>query len=157
MQLSLVRRYLACGPFEIASGKIGTQFMTQLIVSRLSVLRASVVVAALFSLCVSSNVGPRFLPLPTLENYEAENLQQTTGTTASRSHSKGSVSFRVPMAQAQKRADRELQAQPLAVIPGINFVLPNNTRVLAELSHPDTFFTVTLASLPSGRAPPRLV
>ena len=131
--------------------------MTQLIVSRLSVLRASVVVAALFSLCVSSNVGPRFLPLPTLENYKAENLQQTTGTTASRSHSNGSVSFRVPMAQAQKRADRELQAQPLAVISGINFVLPNNTRVHAELSNPDTFFSVALASLPSGRAPPRLI
>ncbi len=26
--------------------------------------------------------------------------------------------FRVPMAQAQKRADRELQAQPLAMTPG---------------------------------------
>ncbi|HEX5886767.1 MAG TPA: hypothetical protein VFY67_19650 [Pyrinomonadaceae bacterium] len=130
--------------------------MTQLISSRLSILRASVIVAALFSLCVSSNVGPRFLPLPALENYAAENLQQTTGT-ASRSHSKGSSSFRVPMAQAQKRADRELQAQPLAVMPGINFVLPNNTRVFTELSHPDALFTVSLASLPSGRAPPRLV
>ncbi len=131
--------------------------MTKLILSRVSGLRAAVVVAALFSLCVSSNVGPRFLPLPALENYAAENLYGTTGTTASRSHSTASASFRVPMAQAQKRADRELQAQPLAVLPGINFVLPNRTRVFAELSGPDALFTLALASLPSGRAPPRLV
>ena len=131
--------------------------MTQSIASRLLIVRALVVVAALFSLCVSSNVGPHFLPLPTLENNEAESLQQTTGATASRSHSTGSASFRVPMAQAQKRADREVQAQSPAVIPGINFVLPNDTRVFAEHSDPDALFTLALASLPSGRAPPRLV
>ena len=120
-------------------------------------LRAAVVVAALFSLCVSSNVGPRFLPLPTLENSAAENLPQTTGATASRSHSQALDSFRVPMAQAQKRVDRKLPAQPLAVLPGIHFVLPNNTRVFAEVNDPDTLLTVVLALLPSGRAPPRLV
>lgn len=128
--------------------------MTQLI-WRLSGLRAAVVVAALLSLCVSSNVGPRFLPLPALENHAAENLQQTTGATASRSHANGSALFRVPMAQAQKRA--ELQAQLLAVMPGINFVVSNNARVFTELSDPGVLFTVALASLPSGRAPPRLV
>ena len=90
--------------------------MTQLFVSRPSILRAAVIVAALFSLCVSSNVGPRFLPLPTVENYALENSQQTTGTAASRSHSTTSDSFRVPMTQAQKRSDREPQAQPLAVM-----------------------------------------
>lgn len=131
--------------------------MSMLTLSRRSILRATVVVAALFSLCVSSNVGPRFLPLPTAENYTAENLQQTTGTIASRAPSQTAASFRVPMAQAQKRADRELQAQSLAVMPGIHFVLPNNTRVLAELSDPDVLFNLALASLPSGRAPPRLV
>ena len=140
-----------------ASGKIPPKFMTHLVFSRLSILRAAVVVAALLSLCVSSNVGPRFLPLPALENYAAENLQQTTGATASRSHSTGSAGFCVPMAQGQKRADRELQAQPLAVMPGINFVPQNSTRVVAEVGDPDAVFTVALASLPSGRAPPRLV
>ena len=131
--------------------------MMRLILSRLSILRATVVVAALVSLCVSSNVGPRFLPLPTLDNYAAENVQHSTGTTASRSHSQTSAGFRVPMAQAQKRADREVQAQPLAVMPGIHFILPNNSRAFAELSGRDNPFTVVLASLPSGRAPPRLV
>jgi hypothetical protein len=130
--------------------------MTQLILSRLSILRATVVVVALFSLCVSSNVGPRFLPLPALENYAAENLQQTTGATASRSQSSGLATFRVPMAQAQKRPDRKLQAQPLAVMPGTHFVLPNNTRVFAEFNDPGFLCTVALTSLHSGRAPPRL-
>jgi hypothetical protein len=130
--------------------------MTNSILSRVSILRAAIVVA-LFSLCVSSNVGPRFLPLPALENYASEHLDETTGTTASRSHSKGSASFRVPMAQGQKRADREPQAQPLAVTPGINFVLSNKTRVFAELTDSDALFTLALESLPSGRAPPPLV
>lgn len=120
---------------------------------RLSILRVSIIGAALFSLCVSNNVGPCFLPLPALGNYAPESLQQAT---ASRPYSRGLADFRVPMAQAQKRADRELQAQSLAVMPGIDFVLPTNARVFAELSDPQTLFTVDLASLPSGRAPPRL-
>ncbi|HEX7774649.1 MAG TPA: hypothetical protein VF435_19655 [Pyrinomonadaceae bacterium] len=125
--------------------------------SRFSILRAAVIIGALLSLCVSSNVGPRFLPLPVLENDAAENLQQTTATTASHSHSTGSASFRVPMLQGQKRADREPQAQPLAVMAGVHFVLPNSTRVFAEPSDPDNLVSLALASLPSGRAPPRLV
>lgn len=144
-------------PFEILSGKIFFAFMIQFILSRLSPLRASLVIAALFSLCVSSNVGPRFLPLPALENDATKNLQQqTSGATASRSHSSGSISFRVPMAQGQKRADRELQAQPVGLTPGNHIVLPTDSRVFAELSDPDILFKVALASLPSGRAPPRL-
>ena len=131
--------------------------MTQLILSRRSILRATVIVAALFSLCVSSNVGPSFLPLPVLQSEVAENLQQTTGATASRSQSSELATFRVPMAQAQKRADRELQGQPLAVMPGIHFVLPNTTRVFAEFNDPDFLFTVASTSLHSGRAPPRLI
>lgn len=143
-------------PFKIISGKIQSQFMTQLTLSRLSILRALVVVAALFTLCVSSNVGPRFLPLPTLESYAAENLQ-TTAATASHSYDTGAATFRVPMAQGQKRADRELQAQPLAVLPGTHFILSNDTRVFAELTGPDHLFRLAMASLPPGRAPPRLV
>jgi hypothetical protein len=130
--------------------------MTNSMLSRVSILRAAIVVA-LFSLCISSNVGPRFLPLPALENEAAENLQQTTGATASRSQSSGWGTFRVPMAQAQKRADRELQAQPLAVMPGIHFVLSNNRRVFAEFNDPDFLVTVASTSLHSGRAPPRLI
>ena len=131
--------------------------MTRLILARLSIWRVSVVAAALFSLCVSSNVGPCFLPLPVLERYAAKNLQRLAGATASRSHSKGLDSFRVPMVQGQKRSDREQQAQSLAVMPGLHFVLPNDTRVFVEISDRDDLLTVALASLPSGRAPPRLL
>ena len=60
------------------------------------------------------------------------------------------------MAQGQKRADRELQAVSLAVMPGIDFVPANDTRVFAALYDPEPLFSLTLASLPSGRAPPRL-
>jgi hypothetical protein len=130
--------------------------MVELSLSRLSILRGCVVIAALFSLCVSSNVGPNFLPLPALQTYAAEGCRKT-GATVSRSHATEFDSFRVPMAQAQKRADRELQARPPGVIARIHFVLPNDTRVFAELSSPDALFTLALASLPSGRAPPRLV
>ena len=142
---------------ENVSGKISPLRMTHLNSSRLRILRVFVIVAALFSLCVSSDVGPRFLPLPALENQAAENLQQSTGATASGLRSTGSASFRVPMAQAQKRADRELQAQQLAVMPGILLVLPDNTRAFAGFNDPGVLFTAAVTSLPSGRGPPRLV
>lgn len=61
------------------------------------------------------------------------------------------------MAQGQKRADRELQPQPVAVPAGLDVVLPDSTRVFAEVSDPYILYTVALAALPSGRAPPRLV
>ena len=131
--------------------------MTPLNSSRLPIVRVFVIVAALLSLLVSSDVGPRFLPLPTLENQAAEHLQQPAGATASSLYSKGSSSFRVPMAQAQKRSDRELQGQPLAVMPGTTFVPPNKTRIFTALCDPDVLHTVALTSLPSGRGPPRPV
>ena len=136
---------------------VTSRLMIQPSSTRLSILRAGVVIAALFSLCVSSNVGPCFLPLPPLEIYSAENLQKATGATASRSHSTASAGFRVPMAQAQKRADRELSTRSLAVPPGIDFVVPNQTRIFAELTDSDPLYVEALASLPSGRAPPRSI
>ena len=129
--------------------------MLPLILSRLSVLRASVVVAALFSLCVSSNVGPRFLPLPVLESAAAEASHEQQGTTASRSQSKEPASFRVPMmAQAQKRADRDTTSRSLSVMPGVGCVMSNDCRVTAEVIDPKISISFSLVSAPSGRAPP---
>ena len=129
--------------------------MFPLILSRLSGLRASVVVAALFSLCVSSNVGPRLLPLPVPESAGAEASHEQQGTTASRSQSKEPGSFRVPMmAQGQKRADREPHARSLAVMPGIDCVVSNDYRLTAEIIDPKISITSALVSAPSGRAPP---
>ena len=129
----------------------------QSIIKRLLRERALVIVAALFSSRVSSNLGPRFLPLSSVEQDKEQILIEKPGTSASRSQSNRSSSFRVPMAQAHKRADRDLQARPLAVPPGKYFVLSNNIRGFAQLSDPDPIFTFAYALQPQGRAPPRLV
>jgi hypothetical protein len=130
--------------------------MLPLILSRFSMLRASVAVAALFSLCVSSNVGPRFLPLPVPNSASAEVALEHQGATASRSHPEESSNFRVPMAQGQKRADREPQPRSLAVMPGV-CVISINWQVTTQAIDPTISFTSTLVSAPSGRAPPDLI
>lgn len=128
--------------------------MPQLITSKLAVLRASVVLAALFSLCVSSNVGPRFVPLPALEPAIAQSSHDVQGTTASRAHANEFGSFRVPMAQAQKRADREPESRSPALMSGVEWVLSNFLRVPAHLTDPKLSVTATWVPAPSGRAPP---
>ena len=131
--------------------------MVQFIQPRHSVLRASVVITALISLCVSSDVGPRFLPLPTLESAVAESSDEQQDITISRSHSNESDSFRVPMmAQSQKRADREPQA-PLVLVPGLHVRSSNNGRVPATVTASDSLFISAILSEPLGRAPPDLV
>ena len=131
--------------------------MLPLILSRLSVLRTAVVVAAIFSLCVSSNVGPHFLPLPMPDSAAAEASHEQQATKDSRSQSKEQGSFRVPMmAQAQKRADREPQPRSLAVMPGV-CVISNNCRVTAQAIDPKLSITSALVPAPSGRAPPNLI
>ena len=125
--------------------------------SRFSQLRAFLIVAALISLCLSSNVGPRFLPLPNVTDPEEKELQQSQGIAASRSRS-DRESFRVPiMAQMQKRADREAPPHPLAIILRIGFVVANDARVATEFHDVSHLFTSTSVSQPAGRAPPRLV
>ena len=146
------------GPFEILSGKISIHnSMFPLILSRLSALRAPVVIAALFSLCVSSNVGPRFLPLPVPESAAAE-ASREQGITASRPQSKEPGSFRVPMmAQGQKRADRQPQPPSLAVMSGVNCVISNDCGLTAEVIDPKISITSGLVSVPFGRAPPHSI
>lgn len=125
--------------------------------SRFSQLRAFLIVAALISLCLSSNVGPRFLPLPNVTDPEEKELQQSQGITSSRSRS-GRESFRVPiMAQTQKRADREAPPHPLAVTLRACFVVANDARVTTEFRDVSHLFTSTSVSQPAGRAPPRVV
>jgi len=129
----------------------------QAIRSRFSQLRAFLVIAALISLCISSNVGPRFLPLPNVTDPEEKELQQSQGITASRSHSERE-SFRVPMmAQTLKRADRETPLHQLAVTLGVGFVVANDARVATEFSDVSYLFTSASVSMPAERAPPRVV
>ena len=130
----------------------------QLIISRFSKARAFLVFAALISLCVSNNVGPSFLPLPLISDRIAETPQKNQRDTASRVPSPAeSDSFRVPMmGQKQNRAATEPQFQPFATTPKAGFVLPKDSRVLAESCFSVSFFTSASASQPPGRAPPRL-
>lgn len=124
--------------------------------SRFSQLRAFLIVAALISLCLSSNVGPRFLPLPNVIDPEEKALQ-SQGVTVSRSRSEHE-SFRVPiLAQTQKRADRETPPHLLDVTLRVGFVVANDARVATEFHDVSHLFTSTSVSQPAGRAPPRLV
>jgi len=133
--------------------------MVGTIISRIFQLRALLVLATLISLCVSNNVGPSFLPLPIVKDRIAEKPQENQRDTASRCPSPTqSDSFRVPMmGQAQKRAVKELQAQPLGTTLRAGLVLPNDARVATELSFSVSQFTSASVSQPPGRAPPRLV
>lgn len=120
---------------------------------RLTDLRVLLVIAALVSLCISSNVGPRFLPLPGVIDRVEQPRENDGGV--SRSHGPQAESFRVPM-MAQRRADREAPPQPLAALPKLGFVSPNEACFAAECSQQSFLFTSTSVSRPSGRAPPRL-
>src|ERR687897_3426432 len=89
--------------------------------------RGLLIIAALVSLCVSNNVGPSFLPLPVVTDRVAERTQETQQDKSSRAPSPaGSDSFRVPMmGQAQKRADKEYHAQPIAASSTVGILLPD--------------------------------
>lgn len=116
-------------------------------------MRALLVIAALLSLCISSNVGPRLLPLPDVIDRVEEQCEKKVGI--SRSRGPQAESFLVPM-MAQRRADREAPPQPLAALPKVGFVSPNEARFAAECSQQSFFFTSASVSRPFGRGPPRL-
>lgn len=118
--------------------------------------RAFLVVAAIISLCVSSNVGPRFLPLPTISDDLAASQQEHEGETRSRRSDSQADSFRVPMmAQTQKRTDRELQKpQPVALLLKNVFVSINDCRIATDRYLASSLPVPPLLSLRFGRAPP---
>ena len=116
-------------------------------------LRVFLVIAALISLCISSNVGPRFLPLPGVIDRVEEQCENKVRI--SRSRGPQAESFRVPM-MVQRRADREAPPQPLAALPKVGFGSPNEARFAAEYSQQSFVFTSASMSRPSGRGPPPL-
>ena len=129
--------------------------------SRFFELRAFLVFAALISLCVSSNVGPCFLPLPAVTDHVVEhrpNLQHDAVSSVRSPSRIGSDSFRVPMmGQTQKRADQDYDAQPIAGSPAAGIVLSDDAPVAVELSLEFLYLPSGSMSQPSGRAPPRSV
>jgi hypothetical protein len=127
------------------------------IISKTFELRAFLILAALITLCVSNNVGPSFLPMPFVLDRTAEtsHSQPESSTLIYRSTAK-SETFRVPiMAQAQKRADKDQQSQPLVGTLKVGFVPPNDARVAAEVCFRISLVTSPFVSQPLGRGPPR--
>ena len=128
--------------------------MTQLAQSKLPVIRGSVIIAALLSLCISSNVGPQFLPLPSIQSACGEfSQQQLDGIAVTRLRFDEPAGFRVPMAPAQKR-DRTAQDRLLALMPGVYCVVRDDFPVAAQGIDPKTSLTSALAAPSPGRAPP---
>ena len=120
-------------------------------------LRALLVIAALICLCVSSNVGLQFFPLPAATTQVAVNVQLDQPNKALYAPQADAKSFRVPMmGQSKKRAATEPpQADPLIALPSGRFGLSTDTRFAIEV---DTvcFFTSVPMAPRSGRAPPSL-
>lgn len=123
-------------------------------------LRACLVVAALVSLCVSSNVGPRFLPLPALDGavtaldgaaISQSELQSPPVLRQSYGKADG---FRMPMmSQTQKRTEREIQ-QPVVLPSRDVLISPNEGRVAIERHYANSHLKPSAVSLFLGRAPP---
>lgn len=129
--------------------------MVQITYSRFTALRASIVAAVLVTLCVSTNVGPCFLPLPSLEAAAAQNSREERDTLVSRPQAGQPAGFRVPMmTRAHKRADREPEHQSPGLLPGSVRPVLNDHLFVAELVNPDTTFALPFVPVSAGRAPP---
>lgn len=122
-------------------------------------LRAILIIAALTCLCVSSNVGPQFFPLPTAANQVALDVQLHQADSALHAPQADAKSFRVPMmVQSKKRADKEPpQSDPLIALPSNRFGPSTGTRFPAEIAYTPCFFTSITMAPRAGRAPPSLV
>ena len=118
--------------------------------------RAVLVVATLISLCVSSNVGPRFLPLPTIADDLVASQPEHQGETSSQRSRSQADSFRVPMmAETQKRTDRDpQQPQPIALLLKGILVSIDDCRITADRYFASSLPVPPSLSLRFGRAPP---
>lgn len=120
-------------------------------------MRALIILGVLFSLCVSNNVGPRLLPLPSLTASASAVKQVSLYTTASHLPTPdGTDTFRVAIAApTNKRAGSEISPLPLAAHAPQSSLLPPG-----DVGNPERFVyqshLVTSPSLsrPQGRAPP---
>jgi hypothetical protein len=122
-------------------------------------VRAVLVIAALICLCVSSNVGPQFLPLPPATIQVAQDVHSEEAGQAWHTPQAGAQNFRVPMmAQSKKRADKEpSQSHQFIVLPSDRFTLPRYTRTSFEIGYSGRFLIPVTMAPAAGRAPPSLV
>lgn len=131
--------------------------MNQFLLPSPAIWRASVIIAALLFLCVSRNVGPRFLPLPPPKAGAKARFHAPQDSTVLRHQANEQASFRVPMmARSHKRTDQKPQRRWLAEMPGADFVISNDFRMTSGVIVRKTFFISLRESAPSDRAPPEL-
>jgi hypothetical protein len=116
-------------------------------------VRAFLVIAALICLCVSSNVGPQFFPLPPATTQDVQLKEANQAWQAPPADAR---SFRVPiMAQSKKRADQEpSQSDQLIVLLTDRFSFPSPTLSSFEISCSAGFTTSVTMAPAAGRAPP---
>lgn len=122
-------------------------------------LRRSLIIAGLISLCVSANVGPRFLPLPGVADCLAATRHESQKNKRLRLPSSNeSDNFRVPMmVHTQKRAETDPQPQPLTTFEIISGVaLPYRARAASEFSSKHLLIASAISQR-LGRAPPLVV
>lgn len=121
-------------------------------------LRAFVAIAALVCLCVSSNVGLQFFPLPAGRSQVAQDVREHPAKQALKAPQADAQSFRVPMmAQSRKGADNEPQSNQLIALPSNRFGSPRDTRFAIEIGYAVSFLTSVPTAPRRGRAPPSLV
>jgi hypothetical protein len=122
-------------------------------------LRSLFVIGVLICLCVSSNVGLQFFPLPAATTQEAANVQLDQANKPLHAPHDDARSFRVPMmAQSQKRVGKERPAaNQLLAVPIDRFRLPSETRLAFEIEYPLGFLTAFTMAPRAGRAPPSSV
>lgn len=119
--------------------------------------RALIILGVLFSLCVSNNVGPRLLPLPSLAASASAVKQVSLYTTASHLPTQdGTDTFRVAIAApTNKRAGAETTPLPLAThAPQGGFVPPATFGDKEWFVYSSHLVTSPSVSRPRGRAPP---
>jgi hypothetical protein len=130
--------------------------------TKLRTARVLIILGVLVSLCVSDNVGPRLLPLPSPTAFEITSSPRLSdwGPTASHAPQQGRGNdARVEMASApQSRVGAERQSsQPAAHAPKFDLAVPAARPSQGPRLHSPSAESSALFSRPKGRAPPSLV
>ena len=127
-------------------------------ISQLVNVRAILVIAALVCLCVSSNVGLQFFPLPVVVHCDNVIAQLDRGAHTSHAPEAEAYSCRVPMmVQSKKRADKEPQSGSLIALSIAKSERQRDTHFAIEVDYPVCFFASVSMTPPVGRAPPSLI
>jgi hypothetical protein len=130
------------------------------IMTKFQATRALLVLGVLVSLCVSDNVGPRLLPLPSSPELASVMGLFELGRAASPTPSHGrTTGARVEMVTApQSRAGAESKSPHAAAhAPKFELAVPSAPYSLRRELYPPSAESSAPFSRPKGRAPPRLV